>query len=320
MELYAVYLNGTISLGPFFSHFAAETAWLKAVSATDWRSYMYESAQVSRLRWQDRERMRFDEGIYTRPVWKYEDFTRSLIYKYHYVHVSMDDPTMLAFTPDGVYGEADRQVKMKPGRYLQKFFPALGPKSIERLAHWFVTGQRPSLLNTKVGLKFTTNSDEAEWVYCNGPISCMDGRKSFTTHPARVYATEDVAVAYMLSAADKDRVLARTVVNTQDKTYDRIYPTPDNWNEDRLLSYSDSVSVRDDFESALKEAGYRRRSAFLDGCKIKKIPYDDSYLFCMPYIDGNYVATSEADWDYFLLEHGAGNNNTTNTSGWLGGM
>ena len=321
MDLYVVRKNNHILAGPFFSYFAAETAKFRGLVANLWNSYsaMWEDALIDTLRWTEREQLRFDELVYLPPCWnEIKEFTKSRLYRDHYVHVSMDDPTMLAFTPDDAYGEADRQVKMKPGRYLNKYFPSLGAKRIETLSHWFVTGQRPPLVDLEAGLKFTTNSDEAEWVYKNGPTSCMAG-KDFDVHPARVYATDDVCVAYMLSASDKECVVARAVVNQSDKTYGRIYPTVDNWSEDGFSSYSESQSVREELDKALKEAGYRYRSSFLDGCKIKKIQLpDDPYTFAMPYIDGDYSASSEATWDYFLLEYlRGGENNTTPTRGYI---
>ena len=125
-----------------------------------------------------------------------------------------------------------------------------------------------------------TEADIVE-VYETGPSSCMSGDSGcFDTdglHPAAVYATPDIACAFVRV---KNRIVARAMVNLIDDQYSTIYGNAEML---RIL---------------LQDAGYT--SGYLDGCRINAIECNGTYL--MPYIDGA-DEVGEA-WDqpgYFIV-------------------
>ena len=81
--------------------------------------------------WMCREAKRLELGIYM-PLNKAirtaiaslqgPDYCHCFRYWWHFAHESKTDSTMIAYTPSSQYGEQDRQIVMKAGRYLKKFF------------------------------------------------------------------------------------------------------------------------------------------------------------------------------------------------------
>lgn len=126
-------------------------------------------------------------------------------------------------------------------------------------------------------LKFARTRDEIKWVYTNGDNttrSCMSNESdSYSTngvHPAEVYATDNLAVAY---AVRDSEVIGRAVVNEKDKTWARFYGKPE-------------------FRPLLESAGYTHTTYALVGCKILHLPVDDLDTFVLPYIDASTNGTS----------------------------
>src|ERR1039458_2513006 len=77
--------------------------------------------------WKSRELSRLADGTYkTVPVCL--DYPAS-----HYVHLSVTsmENDFVAYTPSDAYGEADRQVRMKFGRYLRKTFPGMTDAEVQ---------------------------------------------------------------------------------------------------------------------------------------------------------------------------------------------
>lgn len=311
MQLYAIYEINSPVRGPFFSAAQAEAYMNKEMKeyaghSMYWRvTAILDHWKIKEMYWKDRERQRFRQGDYTPTIWarEHEGFTHGELYKNHYVHVSLENPEMIAYTPDDKYGAADRQVAMKPGRYLKKYFPELGNDRIEELVHWFVSGELPNpLKDSKV--EITNDPDKVQWVYENGPQSCMSG-SDWRLHPARVYATEDMGVAYALDPKNPERVLARAVVCLKNKTYGRIYPTPENYQNDGWSSANHARLVMKKFSSMLEDADYTEdEGEDFHGMKLRKEKLEDrtsGQHYIMPYIDGDYGIETEESWDYFRI-------------------
>lgn len=227
--------------------------------------------------WKAREQGRFDDGTYTHLPWVYEDwFTAPGAPLDHFAHVSTQDGGQIAYTPDGVKGTSDRQIRVSPGRYLAQFYGnTLSPADIARLSAEFRRDH-----GGEVELEFATTADEIEEVYNQGPRSCMsfpeDGYAG-DEHPARVYAAGDLAVAYIRR---DDRITARALV----------------WPNKLLRStiYGDEA-VLDDL---LSGAGYKKDN--LNGARLLKIECKNEFI--MPYIDGCLVV--EDCGDHFLIGGG----------------
>lgn len=139
-------------------------------------------------------------------------------------------------------------------------------------------------------LQLATGEDIAE-IYINGPNSCMSGESyEFSTdglHPALVYDSPDLACAYV---EINGRIVARAMVNLIENQYSTMYGNSE------LLGM------------LLSKEGYD--SGYLDGCRVKKIPCNGTYL--MPYIDGSDEVGDE-DEEYFII--GSCGYRCTNTNG-----
>ncbi len=188
--------------------------------------------------WRAREEGKFARGEYmaasiSLPWYRcgMEDTQRAV--KAHYCHVSVEDPSKIAFTPSERHGREDRQVRMKPGKYLRKFYSTdLSENEITEYARKFAA------TNEKVDFQLAETADEIEEVYTDGPHSCMSNSAS-----VRAYAGHGLAVAY-ITGKDGDPT-ARAVCWPEKSIFARIYG-----DESRLLS-------------SLLRAGYRRAGSQL---------------------------------------------------------
>jgi hypothetical protein len=211
--------------------------------------------------WRDREATRFATGQYQPLPWADADwFKDTATARDHFAHVSTAEPGKLAFTEDATKGAADRQTRMRPGRYLEKYFPELGSEMVRTLAAEFCARYE---LNQ---LLFATTADDIERVYRSGPSSCMaHGLDYYNSpiHPVRVYAAGDLAVAYL---KEGERITARVLCWPARKIYSRIY------GDEERISY------------LLDAAGYTQGGdCCFDGAKLLREETDNGFV--MPYVD-----------------------------------
>lgn len=217
----------------------------------------------------------------------------------HNAHVSVEDPTKLAFTENLDKLKRDIQTRMKPGRYLQRFFSdTLSEQEIRDWAH------RWELMHKPPEVRFIENTDPDGWfdVYSrdSGFDSCMSNEPC-----VKVYAhpRNSLRLAYMVNPAAENEVVARAIVVENKKAYVRIY------GDDRLVG-------------ALEALGYTYEDEALAGETLQKIKRNGRYL--MPYIDaqckkhtGSYSAMSVDDGgDHWLICQG-GDYRCDDTSGYL---
>lgn len=189
-------------------------------------SYAYNRDDiVSANWWIKREYTRMEQGIY-----RVTEITQWLnkIQPWACVHVSKDDPTMMAYTIDAQGGENDRQVRVAPGRLIRKLVPILHDNYISKL-------EQAHLAELDTSFKLATTEEEIERVYTEmeGDSGCMRHHKEhwgYHKHPSAVYAgVPGLGVAYL---EDSDgTVTARSVVyvnpaDPSDKRYVRIYGAP----------------------------------------------------------------------------------------------
>jgi len=162
--------------------------------------------------WIARESARFVDGTYKAVPWALEKFVKHELM--HFPHMSTVDDGMIAFTRSPADGAADRQTRMRPGRYLQEFYSTvLTNEEINSWACRFFNGQ---------GVHFATTEDEIEWVYANGPSSCMTTGVFQWEHPSRCYAAGDLAIAW-LKAQTASHASARAICWPEKKVYGRVY-------------------------------------------------------------------------------------------------
>jgi hypothetical protein len=222
----------------------------------------YQPRPITSDEWRQREQARFDAGTYQPLPWANADWYRDSIgAKEHYAHVSTERDGMVAFTESPEKGAADRQTRMRPGTYLQRFYSdKLSADEIQALARDYAGRFEDNVL------LLATSEDEIERVYTTGPRSCMSARASDYSspfHPVRVYAAGDLAVAYVMRGGN---IVGRALCWPKEKKYSRVYG-----DGDRLLPL-------------LTEAGYRHGR--LHGAKLLRKTYDGGFV--CPYIDEIY--------------------------------
>lgn len=241
--------------------------------------------------WHCREYDRFHDGTYKRVPWERETWAATSATVDHYVHVSRHDPLLVAYTASAEHGEADRQTRIAPGRYLTRFYgDVLTQKDIQ---YW--CGRFKGENKDEIELKFASTPDDIVWVYENGPNSCMSGGADrFDAdgyHPACVYGAGDLAVAYILNDG---RVTARAVCWPEKKIYGRTYGD------------GDALSTK------LRAAGYAYGDeSDFDGARLLRIKCSNGFV--CPYLDVGSYRRVEDNGEYLIV--GCGSLNAGYTGG-----
>lgn len=217
-------------------------------------------------------------GIWWRPIANHSEWNFINDYNettaHHYVHQSEDDNSLLAYYVSEAHLVADRVTKIKPGRYLQRYYSHLDSDTVNAA----IASLGP------VTLALARTPDEIEAVYVNGPGSCMSSRvssynagNSNKSHPTRIYGAGDLAIAWLKNSYDQTS--ARCVV----------------WPDHKLICgpiYGDKARL----QRALTDAGYRQGS--ISGARLLKLPgmYREYFpTLIVPYIDHSPWLCDEGD-------------------------
>ena len=166
--------------------------------------------------WYAREYTRLQSGEYIMPPWFGEYWYSSRYATSHYAHLSTAVPSMVAYTPDDEFGVEDRQLRVRPGKYLKTFAPTLEQKAIDGYVADVkaLTGGRYHIAR---------DPETIVKIFMNGPSSCMD-RSHFPhapRHPCACYGDSDLGVAYI--GDPLTRIVARAVVWPDRQTYSVVY-------------------------------------------------------------------------------------------------
>lgn len=231
-------------------------------------------------------RYRSDEE---RVPWEGAEWHKGEAAELHFAHIVMADGVpMVAFFQSEKHGEAGRLTKMRPGRYLTRYFgTALKNEEIEGLTA-DVTVQAGAL-----DVRWTQDADEIETIYVNGPRSCMSyPARDYAgpCHPVRVYAGPDLAVAWL---GEQDDATARAIVWPERKVYGGVY--------------GDVSRMR----RLLEEKGFTKGS--FRGARIRLIEADCGEIV-MPYLDIADEAAADEAAGVVILGH-CGEVETSNTNG-----
>jgi len=276
----------------FLEHIHHNPAYTYAVRPATWRE------RELRLFMADPET---GKAVYRPVVWADEAWWCNIAhhFKDHFLHVSVIDPTAVAFTEDERKGEADRQTYMRPGKYLQKFLAAGPSGEIEHgplkglpsqvtkmqiafYAQWHQVGKRPESDDT---LFITEDEHEIVRVYEEGPESCMMGKGwDFKDHPVRVYAGGGLAMAYLNNASGE--VIARTLCWPEEQVFGRVYPTANN---DTQRDHYNELMAR------LKAKGWRsitEDNSVFEGARLRHLTNRHGNTM-MPYLDNEYGVRDE---------------------------
>lgn len=233
--------------------------------------------------WKARETARFASGHYVKTIWHDETWWNDG--NERFAHVSRDFPGKIAFTESALRGASDIKSTMRPGRYLQTFYPVLADPQIKAESIRF---------NVAVGghAAFHILRETADIVkaYRNGPESCMAHPTrdyNSSVHPVSAYGDSDLGLAVLFHEdysieSDDWRIIARAIVWPDRKIFWRVYGTSD----------IRQASLREHLETL----GYTRQQSF-HGAKMRRIEEGDSLV--MPYLD---IDQSFDDCgDYILL-------------------
>jgi hypothetical protein len=231
-------------------------------------------------------------------------------WKYHFAHTCSDDPSLVAFFENDEKGARGILTKIKPGRYLTRYFAGtINEKQIKYFAEWQTLGSMPPSIYDNYVLKFASNPDDIVRVYEHGPSSCMVRCfRSLEEHQARPYGAGDLAIAYLEGEPppgqlDKTRtVVARCLTWPAQKAASRIYPTAHYWEEDGFESVEDSSAAQGALEKALRREGYKflTEGASFEGARLLKVRHPRSqYDDILPYVDGPFTPRLR-DGAYYL--------------------
>lgn len=183
-----------------------------------------------------------------------------------YPHISREDPTMVAFSPDTNGAMNDVKVRTTVGKLARKLLPMLSDTMVAEL-----TQLHTSELDPHFDVARTIEDIETVYTSMVGDSGCMrHSRSEFELedyHPSVVYSSEHFGVAYM---GELNNPKARAVIwdnpnDPSDKRFVRVYGNP-------VLG------------TKLKRAGYR--CAGLAGTRLKMFfDQGEPSHVVMPYLD-----------------------------------
>ncbi len=221
--------------------------------------------------WQERETLRV-AYIYAPIPWT---LPAVAAYSEHFVHRSLQNKALLAYTIDADKGGRDIQTQIKPGRYLKKFYS-------KHYSSEQIRAMAAEITAEGVELRIARSTKEIVRIY-NGQVttSCMTGQAS-----ACVYGESDLGVAYILDS--RGEVRARAVVWPDKKVFYRIY------GDIQLL------------QAKLAAHGYHQGSAWcFEGAKIRRVRlpgYSNPNYVHMASIDGHGAYnTIPGDPDHLVI-------------------
>jgi hypothetical protein len=172
------------------------------------------------------------------------------------VHLSTLDDKLLAYYPSNRHILDDIPQRIKPGRYLKKYFPDMSDDDIRTHSAKIIAGS---------GLKFFSSSEDMFRIYRellnNGVVESCMSKDRWDRHPLDAYHESDVELAVMYEFGEPK---ARALYNKQNKHFPMIYG---HWEKMKIL---------------LEQAGFKH--ATMCGAKINKIVIGHNRIL-MPYID-----------------------------------
>ena len=256
-------------------------AYCDARSASDPFGTKFRVKRVLDQRWKTRESEKFSSGHYQVLPWNLADWWRCddafQIHRYQYAHPSYKEPGGIAYTATPEQGMDNRKTRVTAGRYLEQFAPILARygKSAKGLADQFRQLHEPKTL------LIADTEALVQWVYENGPTSCMSswnyrkehgwgwtspGKWPNDIHACRMYIAGDLAVAYLTrDDTPKGNIIGRSLIWPAKKTHSRCY--------------GDETRMR----NALTANGFTFAQPI--GAKLQRIQIKSSRLFVVPYID-----------------------------------
>ena len=235
-------------------------------------------------------------GEWGSPVWGNIE-RQDPLHCLHCVHVSKEDKTMVAYTQSVDKLMRNIQTRIKPGRYLKKFYPDMSDEEVGMWVH------KHEAMNKDHGIEEIGNDDPDAWVDAysyevqasdSSVTSCMTGKECVRVY---AYPGNDLVLLVVKAELEDDyAVIARAIGNRKKKRFVRAYA-----NREYLSSNA--------FIKMLEEAGWEEDRGCLGGQKIHA--YEDNGKYECPYIDGHHQYV-EPYGDYLVIgDEGVAANNTS---------
>lgn len=272
-----------VDLGPEYTAYASMVEARKGLDPKTETVTFIASAGEKEV-WTTRETDRYGSD-YIRVPWITASrcyYTASLpeTVRYHFPHLSIKTPGLVAYTKNDEHGVQDRQTAVKPGRYLEEFFK-------DRFTSEQIAFYIEQCKATTSDLQIARSESDIVAIYSKkdcGFSSCMQFKHSveydfqtatengYRKHPVAVYGDSDLAVAYMGDIAGK--ITARCVIWPDKKKYTRVYG-------DATL------------QQILRGNGYTHTTSLI-GARVRYIRSGSGVI--LPYIDGLSCASRDGDW------------------------
>lgn len=236
--------------------------------------------------WRKREAVRVKTGFYQTS--EVIDVMEVKTGYNHALHISHNDPTMVAYTPSVEAGNEDKQLTTTLGKFLRKHMLLVTDT-------WIAEQVTAHMAEVNGTFECARTAAEIRWAYTSMPSdgSCMRYQPSqwygdkLDVHPSEVYATEHTYVAYIPGEPDDEErptVKARAVVYEKgdDKRYVRVYGAP-------VL------------EKILQRKGFK--CGTLVGAMLRRIPIPETTnSYVMPYLDG--PGGAQSDQNCYVVDDG----------------
>lgn len=265
----------------------AYEVFCKETGAVHTRTYMYRKHAINRANkyteetgilwkirraqptdeWKDRERGKFESGVYTKVPWHDESWFTEEHFNTYFTHMSLEQEGHIAYTYDAFKGEDDIQTSTTPGRYLTKFFR--DHLTDDEINYWCA-----KVLEWRYELVILTNPDDIAAAYTSGDgmAACMSHSTSryYTNgiHPTTAYGEPGDIMLAVLNDKVKKKYVARALVWPEKKLYGRVY------------GHTQGIT------QALENQGYK--NDWFYGAKIRAqlVPKSDGDSYVCPYLDG----------------------------------
>jgi hypothetical protein len=270
------------------------------------------------LRGNELEQAREQKGFYSKTVFNDMPFYYNSEYRStHFLRLAADDEKMVSYSELAIDREGKeriKHIKMKPGRYLTKFFPDLGQARITALARYFEIGDLSEIVEK---LEFVISDDFVK-IYGDGKesgvSSCMAKPNSHFRHgknPVFVYGAGDLKIAALRRGAYTQ---ARALVWPENKVYGRVYPNPDMASFDGLTQ-DQAEGYRQQLKKNLEDLGYAEdNDCGFDGARLLKARISGK-KYHMPYLDKDYGVCD--DVEFFVMRQKKPDFSAQETSGFI---
>ena len=246
------------------------------------------------------------------------DSLRDPVTEHHLVRTSGVDGTMIVYTKDFDHFRRDIQTRIKPGRYLKKYYPTLSDDEIRRYVEEFnaagFKAYKPVLLidNNDPKWKNDTGGLMDAWYIAYRDVivdySCMRGGKEAPKAYGLPGNHLGLVTWVAKDTADATRAtwFGRTIVRTDTKKYVRVYPFQNHEgdaHEANLAKHITRLGYAQGGLQGIRIHALEHTSGFVDLLKRGEVK-----AYHVPYLDGGVTRinigvdgetfTIAADGDY----------------------